>query len=384
MTTNSHSFHPTTTSGVADLVERAIADKSKLRLRGTAPEQPEPTDHVSHVLLDKMAAVVDYPARDMTITVQAGLSLRDLNAILAEENQQLPVDVPDDSASVGSIVAGDIAGARQYGYGTLRDYLIGIEGVDGQARVFHAGGRVVKNVAGYDLCRLMVGSRGMLAVLTQLTLKLKPVPEHSLLRTFRFDQEKQFRAALDRLNASSATPVLLDFTYAPSGFVPSAPEGAMTAGSTNVGKRSVPYAIHVGVEGTEASCRWQVDRLAEECSGGEEVHFDGEVGWSVGEFCRDRGHGWGCVSIRCRPSQVADIAAELAALEVPSFGHAGNGIVFVASQRNGEDCRAMCEEVGRPFGAVVSQWETDHPAFAADEITKRLRATFDPHSIFTQ
>ena len=104
--------------------------------------------------------VVDYPARDMTVTVEAGLSLQDVTTLLESENQQLPVDVADPSMSVGAFVASDLAGPRQYGYGTLRDYLIGMEAVDGQGRVFHAGGRVVKNVAGYDFCRLAVGSRG--------------------------------------------------------------------------------------------------------------------------------------------------------------------------------------------------------------------------------
>jgi glycolate oxidase FAD binding subunit len=127
------------------------------------------------------SAIVDYPARDMTITVGAGMSYGTLQTILKEENQQLPIDVADEGTSLGELVAHDICGPRQFGYGSLRDYVIGVEAVDVNGRVFHAGGRVVKNVAGYDLCRLLVGSRNQLGTITQLTFKLKPLPAHQAI-----------------------------------------------------------------------------------------------------------------------------------------------------------------------------------------------------------
>src|SRR6516164_4771035 len=127
--------------------------------------------------------VLDYPARDMTITVQAGITMANLQTLLAKENQQLPVDVPlADRATLGGAIATNASGPRRYGYGTLRDYVIGISAINDEGHEIKAGGRVVKNVAGYDLCKLYIGSLGTLGVITQVTLKLKPRPdEHALI-----------------------------------------------------------------------------------------------------------------------------------------------------------------------------------------------------------
>ncbi len=84
---------------------------------------------------------------------------------------------------MGGVVATNISGPRRYGQGTIRDYVIGISAVDGRGVAFKAGGRVVKNVAGYDFCKLLAGSLGTLAVITQVTLKTKPRPEASAFVT---------------------------------------------------------------------------------------------------------------------------------------------------------------------------------------------------------
>src|SRR5438874_8668927 len=114
----------------------------------------------------------------MTVTVQAGITLAKLQELLASENQRLPVDVPQaERATIGGALAANVSGCRRYGFGTLRDYLIGISVVNDEGQEVKAGGRVVKNVAGYDLCKLYIGSLGTLGIITQVTLKLKPRPE---------------------------------------------------------------------------------------------------------------------------------------------------------------------------------------------------------------
>ena len=102
-----------------------------------------------------------HPARDMTITVQAGITLARLGNSLALENQRLPIDVPNASqATLGGVLAVNVSGPRRYGLGTLRDYVIGISAVNDDGQEIKGGGRVVKNVAGYDLCKLYIGSLG--------------------------------------------------------------------------------------------------------------------------------------------------------------------------------------------------------------------------------
>ncbi|RLS42862.1 MAG: FAD-binding oxidoreductase [Planctomycetota bacterium] len=211
------------------------------------------------------SAVVDYPARDMTITVGAGMSLGELQKILHQENQQLPVDVADNSITIGQMVADDISGPRQFGYGTLRDYVIGIEAVDGTGRVFHAGGRVVKNVAGYDLCRLLVGSRGKLGTITQLTFKLKPLPVQQGLLVAGFRSLRDLESALERLNLTATTPVIMDVIsrFAAARLIATAfPKLVQTD------KFSDTAAILVlGFEGPAVSCQWQCGILKDELQG---------------------------------------------------------------------------------------------------------------------
>src|SRR5438105_948953 len=132
--------------------------------------------------LRNLNQVIDYPARDMTITVQTGINFARLQEILAAENQWLPIDVPlADELTLGDALATNYSGARRYGFGTLRDYVIGISAVNDQGMEAKAGGRVVKNVAGYDLCKLYIGSLWTLGILTQATLKVRPRPQRSTL-----------------------------------------------------------------------------------------------------------------------------------------------------------------------------------------------------------
>jgi len=125
-----------------------------------------------------MNRLVDYPNRDLTVTVEAGMTVRQLGEILAANRQRLPVDVPDGHrATIGGAVAVHAAGPRRFLWGTIRDYVLGFTAIDGTGTAFSAGGRVVKNAAGYDMCKLMVGSLGTLGVITQVTLMVRPLPE---------------------------------------------------------------------------------------------------------------------------------------------------------------------------------------------------------------
>ena len=108
------------------------------------------------------------------------MTIGELNKLLAEKRQWLPVDVAwPDRATVGGAIATNAAGPRRFAYGTMRDYLLGFTAVDGTGTVFSGGGRVVKNAAGYNMCRLMAGSRGTLGIITQATLMVRPLPEAS-------------------------------------------------------------------------------------------------------------------------------------------------------------------------------------------------------------
>lgn len=130
--------------------------------------------------LERMRRIIDYSPPDLTATVEAGLTLSEFNAVTVRERQWLPLDPPGfKCASLGAIVACNSSGALRLGFGTPRDYLIGLKLVHADGTESKSGGKVVKNVAGYDMNKLYAGSYGTLAIITELTFKLRPLPERS-------------------------------------------------------------------------------------------------------------------------------------------------------------------------------------------------------------
>jgi glycolate oxidase FAD binding subunit len=207
----------------------------------------------------RLTQIVDYPARDMTITVEAGTRLEQLAETLRAQGQQLPVDVAQaHRATLGGALATNTSGPRRYGYGTLRDYVIGISAVDAGGRLFHSGGRVVKNVAGYDLCKLLVGSLGTLAVVTQVTLKLKPLPESCAFLWATFGSFSDIDSALAGLLTSSARPVAIEVLN------PLAARQVAAEAKQDLPCESPVLAI--GVDGTGSEVDWQMEALSQELS----------------------------------------------------------------------------------------------------------------------
>jgi glycolate oxidase FAD binding subunit len=130
--------------------------------------------------LDRMRRIIDYSPPDLTATVEAGLTLSEFNAATVRERQWLPLDPPGfSSASLGAIAVCNSSGALRLGFGTPRDYVIGLKLVHADGSESKSGGKVVKNVAGYDMNKLYAGSYGTLAIITELTFKLRPLPERS-------------------------------------------------------------------------------------------------------------------------------------------------------------------------------------------------------------
>ncbi|MBL8797047.1 MAG: FAD-binding oxidoreductase, partial [Planctomycetia bacterium] len=213
-----------------------------------------PTRSGLGVDLRALDQVIDYPARDMTITVQAGITMAKLQAILQQEKQQLPIDVPaPEHATLGGALAANVSGPRRYGYGTLRDYVIGISVVNDQGEEAKAGGRVVKNVAGYDLCKLLIGSFGTLGVITQVTLKLKPLAEAEALVDIPCTVG-QLAAVLDLLHGSRTRPVSIT---AINGRI-----GPDEAGSLSLNYGG--WSVLAGFAGSQTAVAWQVRQLLEE------------------------------------------------------------------------------------------------------------------------
>jgi glycolate oxidase FAD binding subunit len=220
--------------------------------------------------LRPLAQVIDYPARDMTITVQAGIPLARLQDLLRPENQRLPIDVPNaDQATLGGALATNASGPRRYGFGTWRDYVIGISAINDEGQEFKAGGRVVKNVAGYDLCKLFVGSLGTLGIITQVTLKLKPLPEERALVIVRCPAD-QLDALLDRIHGSRTRPVCIDVLNAAAARPLDQQFGTALPDS--------PWVVIVGFEDNRDAVGWQVQQTVREMGGAFGPGLDARIG----------------------------------------------------------------------------------------------------------
>lgn len=175
------SFQPTSPQEVAEIVAGAARQGRAVYPVGGGTQlalgAPGRRSGIA-LKLTGLNRVVDYPSRDLTVTVQAGMTLANLQQILGEHNQWLPLGAPEpERATIGGILSTNWPSLRQSRYGGAADFLLAAKAVDGTGSLFSCGARVVKNAAGYNLPRLLVGGFGGLAVLTEMTLMVRPRPE---------------------------------------------------------------------------------------------------------------------------------------------------------------------------------------------------------------
>lgn len=260
--------------------------------------------------------ILDYPARDLTVTVEAGVTMRQLADALAKENQELPIDVPQsDRATVGGVVATNWNGPRRLGCGGVRDQVIGITAVDGRGTVFSGGGRVVKNVAGYDFCKLLTGSLGTLGVITEVTFKLRPKVERRTILVADLVDLEQAETVLTAFTTSSVRPAAVELIAGPAWNM---------AGS---------LAVVVVLEGTNPEVNWMTERLAAEWkTAGVPKITDlgsGDELWSrLVEFAA--GESPLAIKASVVPSGVAPLVAAVRKLDPAASmqAHAASGIVI--------------------------------------------------------
>jgi glycolate oxidase FAD binding subunit len=172
-----------------------------------------PRGHDLVLSTERLSGVVEYEPADLTITVGAGTPLEDLQRALAERGQFLPLDpTAARGSTIGGVVATNASGPLRLRYGSARDLLIGTQVATPLGTVARAGGKVVKNVTGYDLNKLYIGSLGTLAVLTELTFKVQPRPEAERTLVARFPDAAAAWVAIYRTLRSPLVPSALELT----------------------------------------------------------------------------------------------------------------------------------------------------------------------------
>jgi glycolate oxidase FAD binding subunit len=195
-----------------------------------------------------LTQLVDYQPEDLTITVQAGMPFAQLQAALAGQGQMLPLDPPGlPGQTIGGILATNRSGPRRLLYGTARDLLIGCRFVLADGSIGHSGGRVVKNVAGYDLHKLFIGSFGTLGFLTEVTFKVVPQPQFVGVGRATFSSVEKACQAARLCVRSNLMPAALE--------VMAAGLGSDAGGGLLFAAEGMPVAVEGQLAGLSAICR---------------------------------------------------------------------------------------------------------------------------------
>ncbi|MGO9966306.1 MAG: FAD-binding oxidoreductase [Bryobacteraceae bacterium] len=372
---------PETAAEVAELLRRPALHNRTNALEGNGskrlmagPNQPS-DESFSTVNLKR---VREYEPRDLTIGVEAGLRWSELTRLVGEHRQMVPLDPPfADRATVGGVVAANTSGPRRRLYGTARDAIIGMEFATLEGKLVRSGGMVVKNVAGLDMAKLMIGSFGTLAAITAVNFKLTPMPELERSFLVTFDTLASAIEARDRLLRSHLQPAAIDLLNPAAG--------------TGLGQASWLVAVRAG--GNSAA----IDRYEREISQlGDGVAFDDsrqETLWKrMEEFTPAflAAHPDGAVA---RAScTLKGLEAVMASLPGAAVARAGSGICYGYFERAADaaawvagaaelGAKAVVEFAPEESKSGLDLW----PAPGADwEIMRRVKHLFDPDNLLNR
>jgi len=253
---------------------------------------------VESVDMRALNRLLTHVPEDMTVTVESGLTLTALQSALGTRGQWLPLDPPHaDTLTISELLEQNASGPRRYGFGTARDHLIGLKAVLADGRIVASGGKVVKNVAGYDLHKLFIGGRGTLGVIVEATFKLRPLPEKEEFVAARCESLAQAEKLIDLVLNSPVSPAVLDLH--------------------NISIPNSQFTTVLGFAGSCAEVDWQLGEV-QKLGFTEAMKLDYEKDfWANPERPQ-------CISVLL--SRVCEMLGTLG--NVPFVARAGNGIIW--------------------------------------------------------
>ncbi len=381
----------------ADVAAALAEAKGAVEVRGSGSKRDlgRPTlEGLTLLDLSGLAGITLYESEELILSARAGTPIHDVRAALAEKNQELAFDPPDysgllggrDAGTLGGAIACNLSGPRRLKGGAARDHILGFAGVNGRGEEFKSGGRVMKNVTGFDLSKLIAGSYGTLAALTDVTVKVLPRPEK--IRT----------VLVFGLAADSAAGVLREslgtsHEAAAAAYLPK--DIAQTSAVDLVAQAGASVtAIRIEGHGPSAEYRCRALKAALDAHGApEELHTQkSEIFWrevrDVAAFAADKHSQVWRLSVP--PADGARIAAALAArLKGRFFLDWGGGLIWLAfdplPDAGAEAVRGVLAPDGghatliRAAAAVrasVPVFQPPPPALA--ELSRRIKQGFDP------
>ncbi len=204
-------FRPAEPDQVRDALAWAVSEETPVEITGAGSKRAlgRPTNCEVTLELADLSGIIFYEPAELVLSARAGTPMAEIEAALADGGQQLGFEPPDlgpllggpaGAGTIGGVVACNLSGPRRVKAGAARDHFLGFQAVNGRGEAFKSGGKVVKNVTGYDLCKLLAGSYGTLAALTEITMKVLPTPEKTrTVLAFGLDDA----AAVDLLGAAA-------------------------------------------------------------------------------------------------------------------------------------------------------------------------------------
>lgn len=373
-------------AAVQEIVQDSIESGSPLRIAGRSHwiTAGRPVAAEKILPLSAHSGVVDYVPGDLTITLKAGTTLREIERITAEQGQWFPLDPHgDDDGTIGATIATGSFGPLAHSFGRARDLTLGVEFVTGDGRIVRGGGRVVKNVAGYDLTRLGTGSWGTIGVITEVTLRLYSLPPHPVSVALTVpDGHAGLSQRLKSLLALAVNPLAVELV------------DSEIAGHTGLPCRKT---ILVALGGNRAAVQAQVDAI--NALGGMSEIFP-EV-WRrlrivddvpTGNSAYDNPDRNIVFRISALPARVGDIwnGLEKVMEQIPDgrmHASPGLGIVrcilppsagFEAVHSLTQACRSVtvvCERMPRELWPIIS------PSVVGDRLSQGIKKAFDPKNI---
>jgi len=349
----------------------------------------------------KLGRLLEHEASNLTCQVEAGISLAELQAHLAVKGHWLPLEPPDAAqTTIGGILASNASGPKRLRYGTARDLVIGLQVVKANGEVARSGGKVVKNVAGYDLNKLYIGSLGTLGIIVEAIFKLQPIPANERTLLLTFSKSQHAMQTVITVLGSQLTPSALELIDS------SAANDMSDFFGLNLPTRG--YTLALDFEGSLATIERQIDEtrliartngalLGDDLAGKEQEQF-----WNV---VREHPNG----SVTCKAailvSQMAlylqkiEEICQLHDLEAAVIAHAGNGILYIelrpgdATPRLVEAIAELRKSAREARGSLVVErcpvdlkrlinvWGEPGANF---RLMQRLKNQFDPKGTFAK
>ena len=396
-------LRPRSPKDVEDAVQWALGEGKALELVGNASKRAIGRPAQTDLTLDLSAlrGVILYEPEELVLSARAGTPLHDIEALLASKGQHLAFEPMDygpllggasDRGTIGGALAANLCGPRRIAAGAARDHFLGFSGVSGRGETFKSGGRVVKNVTGYDLCKLMAGSWGTLAALTAVTIKTLPRPE---------TQATVLLIGLDAAAAVRAMTAAMATTCDVSGaaHLPAAVAGRIPPGDTVGGGRSLTLLRLEGVAPSVADRRAAL-LAAMKPFGGLEVSDD-TVSRNVWRAIRDVTPfaATGAAAARpvwrvvTAPAKGAELAGSIsAAAEAEVLYDWAGGLIWIMLEPSEDAGAALVRRAVSACGgqamlvrapvavrAAVDVFEPQDAALAA--LTRRVKQGFDPQGV---